>query len=61
MNPEGQVNGKAGTPYYMAPEVFNGPYGNKCDMWSVGVLLYEILSGYLPFYAEFMYEVFDKI
>ena len=39
----------AGTPYYMAPEVLEGSYSKKADMWSLGVLLYTLVSGYLPF------------
>jgi len=38
-----------GTPYYMAPEMLDKSYNEKADMWSVGVLLYTLVSGYLPF------------
>ena len=51
----------AGTPYYMAPEVLNGNYDSKADIWSLGVLLYVFMSGYLPFQAENRAEVFKKI
>ena len=42
----------AGTPYYLAPEVFSGDYGKECDCWSLGVIMYLMLSGYLPFHGK---------
>lgn len=49
-----------GTVYYMAPEVANGQYGPGVDVYSVGVMLYEMLSGQLPFMGETTGEVLMK-
>ena len=47
--------------YYVAPEVLEGSYDNKCDIWSAGVILYVILCGYPPFYGENEKEILTEI
>lgn len=42
----------AGTPSYMAPEAFSGKRSEQTDVWAVGVLLYQMLQGELPFPQE---------
>ena len=52
----------AGTYHYMAPEILEGKkYDSKCDIWSLGVLLYTLLSGYSPFEASTRNDMFYKI
>ncbi|KAL7715738.1 Protein kinase [Entamoeba marina] len=51
-----------GSPSYVAPEVLEGSsYDHECDIWSVGVITYVLLSGYLPFFGETQDELFQKI
>jgi serine/threonine protein kinase len=42
----------AGTPPFMAPEVWRGNFNKKCDIWSCGVILFYMLSGQYPFIAN---------
>lgn len=39
----------AGTPLYTAPEVIDKSYDLQCDMWSIGVIVYLMASGFAPF------------
>ncbi|KAI4838984.1 calcium-dependent protein kinase 3 [Plasmodium brasilianum] len=52
-----EMKTKAGTPYYVAPQVLAGSYDYKCDIWSTGVLFYILLCGYPPFYGESDHEI----
>lgn len=45
----------------MAPEVVKRDYNNLCDMWSAGVILYVLLSGYPPFYGDNDKEILDAV
>jgi len=51
-----------GSPGYVAPEVLTeDTYTNAVDMWSVGVIIYILLSGYPPFYDDAPPKIFKKI
>ena len=49
-----------GTVHYMAPEIANGRYGKEIDLYALGVILYELLSGQVPFEGESVGEVLMK-
>jgi len=51
-----------GSPMYMAPEIINRQdYDIKSDLWSVGVILYEMVYGYVPFNVGTFLELIKKI
>jgi calcium-dependent protein kinase len=60
-NAEEKMEYKFGTPFYVAPEVIDGFYDEKCDVWSLGVMLYIMLSGNVPFFGENNLEIFREI
>lgn len=53
---------QTGTPYYCPPEVWaDKPYNAKCDMWSLGCVIYELTALKPPFLANNMKELFTKV
>ena len=51
-----------GTPDYIAPEVFTRKgYGQEIDWWSLGIIMFEMMIGYPPFYSESSTETCKKI
>mmetsp|Transcript_10367 Transcript_10367/g.28601 ORF Transcript_10367/g.28601 Transcript_10367/m.28601 type:complete len:710 (+) Transcript_10367:118-2247(+) len=68
--PEQGLTGLVGTPQYVAPEVVTGfgeirpteePYGKACDLWSMGVLLYVMLSKTMPFRAKQVDQLLKQV
>ena len=55
------MNTKAGTPYYISPEVLKGNYDMGCDIWSSGVILYILLSGVPPFYGNTDQDILNMV
>ena len=59
---DGMLLTPCGTPAYVAPEVLKkkGYDGSKADIWSCGVILFALLSGYLPFQGENVMRIYSK-
>jgi calcium-dependent protein kinase len=50
-----------GTAYYISPEVINGVYDEKCDIWSIGVILFILVTGVPPFDGESDKEILGNV
>lgn len=66
LSPNTKLKSLMGTAYYIAPEVIDGRYDEKCDVWGCGVILYILLcnlylGGYPPFNGKSDSEIFKKI
>lgn len=49
ISPKMYLNGVCGSAYYIAPEVLKKRYNKKCDLWSMGIILFTVLTGHYPF------------
>ena len=56
-----KMKNSVGTIFYAAPEVIEGNYNEKCDIWSCGILLYSLLVGTVPFNGRNHKEIANKI
>ncbi|CAI5994344.1 unnamed protein product [Closterium sp. NIES-64] len=61
VQPGQRMRGYAGSPFYIAPEVLEGRYGLEVDVWSMGVILYTLLSQRLPFWHSTDIGVYQAI
>eukprot|EP00270_Netrium_digitus_P015064 TRINITY_DN5216_c0_g1_i1.p1 TRINITY_DN5216_c0_g1~~TRINITY_DN5216_c0_g1_i1.p1 ORF type:complete len:343 (-),score=7.90 TRINITY_DN5216_c0_g1_i1:179-1159(-) len=56
------LNSFCGSPLYMAPEILRThPYGSKVDIWSVGVIVYTALCGFMPFTGQNEIEYMENV
>uniref|UniRef100_A0A0G4I0R2 non-specific serine/threonine protein kinase n=1 Tax=Chromera velia CCMP2878 TaxID=1169474 RepID=A0A0G4I0R2_9ALVE len=60
-NPGVPMTAMHGTVYYVSPEVLQGCYDEVCDIWSIGVIVYMLLSGSPPFNGTNDHEILAKI
>ena len=60
-DPNKKMHQTYGTPYYIAPEIMAGEYNEKCDIWSMGVVLYILICGRPPFDGENDEEILENV
>ncbi|CAD8051650.1 unnamed protein product [Paramecium sonneborni] len=56
------MNSLVGTPLYMSPQILKRTkYSSKCDVWSLGLILYEMLYGMTPWHSQNLVELMNKL
>ena len=59
---KGVANTQTGTPYYASPEIWNDkPYNSKCDIWSLGCIIYEMATLHVPFRGTSLHQLYCRI
>uniref|UniRef100_UPI00398E60C7 serine/threonine-protein kinase 33-like n=1 Tax=Pristiophorus japonicus TaxID=55135 RepID=UPI00398E60C7 len=59
---ESMLQDTCGTPLYMAPEIINNyDYSKQCDLWSIGIIMYTLLCGQVPFTAATAEKLYEEI
>jgi calcium-dependent protein kinase len=58
---DAELHSVVGSPYFIAPEVLRGKYGQECDVWSLGVIIYTLLFGEPPFTGASRRDIFKQI
>jgi serine/threonine protein kinase len=52
---------KTGTPHYRSPELLKGNYTETTDIWSIGIIAYEMLTGRFPFRGHYDLDLVKAI
>lgn len=61
LNDQGVTTGIVGTAYYMSPDILNAEYNEKCDLWSTGIILFNLLTGSMPYSGLSDHQIISNI